>query len=62
MQLTADAVSIPVVAGPAESTALGNILVQLRAAGLVDTLGQMRSIAIASTDTITYTPHNSSLS
>ncbi|HKT58127.1 MAG TPA: FGGY-family carbohydrate kinase, partial [Microbacterium sp.] len=34
-QRTADRAGIPVVAGPVEATALGNILVQGRAAGLV---------------------------
>ncbi|WP_405801454.1 rhamnulokinase family protein [Streptomyces sp. NBC_01506] len=34
-QLTSDATGLPVVAGPAEATALGNILVQARARGLV---------------------------
>jgi rhamnulokinase len=32
-QLTADACDIPVVAGPAEASAIGNVLVQARAAG-----------------------------
>jgi rhamnulokinase len=34
-QLTADACELPVVAGPVEATAIGNVLVQARAHGLV---------------------------
>ncbi len=34
-RLTADAIELPVVAGPVEATALGNVLVQARAAGLI---------------------------
>ncbi|WP_037648288.1 rhamnulokinase [Streptomyces flavidovirens] len=34
-QLTADAIGLPVVAGPAEAAALGNVLVQARAAGVI---------------------------
>ncbi|MFC0032582.1 FGGY-family carbohydrate kinase [Micromonospora chaiyaphumensis] len=35
-RLTADACGIPVLGGPVEATALGNILVQARAAGAID--------------------------
>jgi len=42
-QLTADALGLPVVAGPAEATALGNVLVQARALGAAPpALGEMR--------------------
>ena len=56
MQLTADALQMPVIAGPTESTALGNVLVQLRADGRVKDLNEMRHVAINSTETTTYLP------
>ncbi|MFB7591670.1 rhamnulokinase family protein [Streptomyces sp. NPDC056169] len=43
-QWTADATGLPVVAGPVEATALGNVLVQARAAGLVGDLASMRRL------------------
>lgn len=56
MQLTADAIGLPVVAGPSESTALGNILVQLRADGRVKDVADMRRVAVNSTETKTFMP------
>lgn len=41
-RLTADIVGVPVLAGPHEAAAAGNILVQLRAAGEFDSLEGMR--------------------
>ena len=43
-QLTANTINLPVVAGPTEATAIGNILLQARAAGLVKDKVQMRKI------------------
>lgn len=43
-QLTADACGLPVVAGPAEAAALGNVLVQARARGLVGDRTSMRRL------------------
>ncbi|MBO5698463.1 MAG: rhamnulokinase [Bacteroidaceae bacterium] len=43
-QLTADALGIPVWAGPVEATAMGNILVQAMAAGEVNSIDELRSV------------------
>ncbi|MFE7709963.1 rhamnulokinase family protein [Streptomyces sp. NPDC057486] len=55
-RLTADACGLPVVAGPAEATALGNILVQARAAGLVGDLSSMRRLVADTQQLRHYTP------
>ena len=56
-QLTAEATGLPVVAGPAEGTALGNLLVQARACGaLTGDRTALREVAIASSDLTTYHP------
>lgn len=58
-QLTADATGLPVTAGPVEATALGNILIQARAAGMLDrrsTLGQLRALLAATQPTSEFLP------
>ncbi|MFC8103062.1 rhamnulokinase family protein [Streptomyces sp. NPDC057363] len=55
-QLTADATGLPVIAGPAEATALGNILVQARAAGVVADLAAMRRLVASTQHLRHYTP------
>lgn len=56
-QLAADAIGLPVVAGPAESTALGNVVAQARAVGALEgTLEDLRSVIAASVSSTTYTP------
>jgi rhamnulokinase len=56
-QLTADLTALPVIAGPEEATALGNVLVQARAAGEIgSSLAELRDVAAASTVTTTYDP------
>ena len=59
-QETADATGIPVIAGPVEATALGNMLVSLRAIGVASgTLMDLRAISRASSVLVTYEPRAS---
>jgi len=44
-QLIANILGRPVIAGPSEASALGNVLVQARAAGELGSLTEMRAIA-----------------
>ncbi|WP_433208384.1 rhamnulokinase [Dactylosporangium sp. CS-047395] len=56
-QLTADACELPVLAGPVEAGALGNILVQARALRAVDPdLSDMRALLAATQPIIRYEP------
>jgi rhamnulokinase len=43
-RFTANAIGLPVVAGPAEATAIGNIMIQAKAAGLVKDRWEMRRL------------------
>ena len=57
-QLTADAAGLPVVAGPVEATAVGNVMVQAFARGEVGSLAEIRTVVRRSFDTKTYEPAN----
>jgi rhamnulokinase len=57
MQLTADACGLPVLAGPVEAAALGNVLVQARAAGVLSGgLPDLRSLVRETQDVVRYDP------
>ncbi|HCY43248.1 MAG TPA: rhamnulokinase [Prolixibacteraceae bacterium] len=55
-QLTADATGLTVVAGPTEATAIGNIMVQAKALGYVDSLNEIRRIVASSSELTTFIP------
>ncbi|WP_330286050.1 rhamnulokinase [Streptomyces sp. NBC_00576] len=55
-RLTADACGLPVVAGPAEAAALGNVLVQARAHGLVGDRTDMRRLLARTQPLTRYEP------
>lgn len=55
-QMTADAIARPVIVGPYEATAAGNVLVQALGMGEVRDLNQIRRISAASFERQTVTP------
>jgi len=55
-RLTASLIGRPVLAGPVEATALGNILVQLRASGELGSREDMRAVAAASAEPEIFEP------
>jgi rhamnulokinase len=56
-QLVADAAGLPVIAGPVEATALGNLLVQARTHGVLNgDLWSLREMLIRVASTTTYQP------
>jgi rhamnulokinase len=58
-QLSADALQRTVIAGPAEATATGNILMQALANGRIASLSEAREIVRRSFDLVTYEPRSS---
>ena len=57
-QFTANMIQMPVVAGPGEATAIGNCMVQARAAGLVADRWEMRRLISTFVSPVTFTPEH----
>lgn len=55
-QFTANAIGMPVIAGPSEATAIGNAMIQARSAGIVSTRWEMRRLIAGSVHTETFLP------
>ena len=58
MQFAANSIGMPVLTGPIEGTAIGNIMLQAKAAGVVSDMFEMRSIIAQSIEMNTYTPQD----
>ena len=59
-QFTANSTGATVLAGPQECTAIGNIMMQAKAARVVNDIWEMRAIIAASTDMVKYEPEDKS--
>ena len=55
-QMTADATRLPVYAGPKEATAIGNLLVQAMADGMIASLTELREVVRRSFPPVVYEP------
>ncbi len=60
-QCTANALGVPLVAGPVEATAVGNLVTQLLATEQIATFEEGREVVRISTETKTYEPQDMSL-
>ena len=58
-QFTADACQRPVITGPMEATAMGNLLVQVRSSGELSSLAEMREVVRRSAQVRTFEPRDS---
>ena len=58
-QFTANAIGIPVIAGPSEATAIGNVMIQAMTAGEAEDIKGMRQLIHNSIPLKTYKPQNS---
>lgn len=57
-QFTANALGVPVVTGPAEATAIGNVMMQAKAAGVVESIADMRQMIAHSVETKQFLPQD----
>jgi rhamnulokinase len=57
-QWTADAIGLPVIAGPTEATAIGNVMLQAQAAGMVKDRWEMRAMIAKAFSVKTFYPNN----
>lgn len=57
-QFTANATGRPVITGPVEATALGNVLLQARTAGAIGSLAEIRNVVRASSTMKRYEPRD----
>ena len=57
-QFTANATGVTVLAGPQEGTAIGNIMLQAKSAGVVKDIWEMRKIIANSLQLVTYEPQD----
>ena len=60
-QFTANALGLPVVAGPSEATSIGNVMIQALAAGKAESIASMRQLINKSIDLNTFQPQDKNI-
>ena len=60
-QFTSNALGVPVIAGPTEATAIGNVMMQAKACKMVGSIQEMRSLIRSSVQTTTFEPKGTDL-